>query len=219
MRGVTFEPPPPASRSPLVRRRYLLHASTALVATALLPAGAWAGSQGEVTDLRIERTPRGVLLSAAWRMDLPLLVENALYQGIAMHFIAEVQVVRPRWYWRDKTVAHAVRYLRLSYQPLTRRWRLVQSSTDRSETEGAAASLGQSFDELEDALAALQRVAGWKIADAAALDEGSRYVLDFQFRLDTAQLPRLLQFGAVGRSSWEVAIRRRMEFTAAEATP
>ena len=36
-------------------------------------------------------------------------------------------LVRERWYWYDKEVAAASRYMRLSYQPLTRRWRLLAS--------------------------------------------------------------------------------------------
>ncbi|WP_461466661.1 DUF4390 domain-containing protein [Melaminivora sp.] len=174
-----------------------------------------AQARGEVTELLVEHTDAGVLLSAAWRMVLPTLLENALYQGVALHFIAEAKVVRPRWYWSDKTVAHAVRYFRLSYQPLTRRWRLVQSSTNRESSE-AGTLLGQSFEEFSDAVAALQRLARWKIADASALDDDGGYSVNFQFRLDTSQMPRPLQLGAVGSTNWNVSLTRRIELNPAE---
>ncbi len=201
------------------RRHTLLRAAGWLAGAsgmALAPTRVPAQQRGEVTELRVESTDGGLLLSAAWRMELPALLENALYQGIALHFVAEAQLVRPRWYWSDKVVAHAWRYLRLSYQPLTRRWRLVQSSVDR-EASAAGASLAQSFDDAAEALAALQRIAGWKIADAAALEEGASYLVNFQFRLDTSQMPRPLQFGAVGRSNWQVSLTRRIELPPAEA--
>lgn len=199
-------------------RRRLLRAASVLAAASVLGfTGARAQQRSEVTELLVEHTEGGVLLSAAWQMELPLLLENALYQGIALHFIAEAQILRSRWYWSDKTVAHAVRYLRLTYQPLTRRWRLVQSSTAR-EASGGEASLGQSFGDFDEAMAALQRIARWKIADASALESGASYVVHFQFRLDTSQMPRPLQFGAVGRSSWNVALTRRIELAPTEAS-
>lgn len=173
---------------------------------------------GEITELRVERAENGLVLSGGWRMELPALVENALYQGIAVHFSIEAQVVRPRWYWADKTVARTVRHLRLSYQPLTRRWRLVQSA-GMPEAAGLGVALGQNFDELADALAALQRIARWQIADAALLDDNASYVVDFQVRLDTSQLPRPLQIGAVGRSSWNLSLSRRIVVPPVEAPP
>ncbi|SDM68477.1 protein of unknown function [Oryzisolibacter propanilivorax] len=196
------------------QRRQLLRGAVAVaLAPALASERVAAQQRGEVTEFVVEGTEGGVLLSTTWSMELPQLLENALYQGIALHFVAEAKVERPRWYWSDKTVAHAVRYLRLSYQPLTRRWRLVQVTGERDDSLGNA-SLGQTFDDLEEALSALQRIARWKIADAHALRAGVDYQVSFQFRLDTSQMPRPLQFGAVGRSSWGVALTRSIELPA-----
>ena len=218
MHIVSFPAPCSTQRGPAAGRRRLLRAAGILaVASVLGSTGAHAQQRSEVTELLVEHTEGGVLLSAGWQMELPLLLENALYQGIALHFIAEAQVLRPRWYWSDKTVAHAMRYLRLTYQPLTRRWRLVQSSTAR-EAAGGEASLGQTFGDFDEAMAALQRIARWKIADASALEAGASYVVHFQFRLDTSQMPRPLQFGAVGRSNWNVALTRSIELAPTEAS-
>jgi hypothetical protein len=81
----------------------------------------------EVSELRLERADDGVYLSATLQFALPELAVDALYKGIPMFFVAEAQVLRERWYWSDRQVAAATRYLRLSYQPLTRRWRLSMS--------------------------------------------------------------------------------------------
>lgn len=134
-----------------------------------------------------------------------------------MHFIADAEVLRPRWYWTDKVVAHATRYVRLSYQPLTRRWRLAQSAAPFAAT-GLGVSLDQSFDDLPEVLGALERIARWKIAEEGVIDEGQSYLVNFQFRLDMSQLPRPLQIGAVGGSSWNIALARGARLSAQEAT-
>lgn len=180
------------------------------------PTAARAQGHGEVTQLQLDHTADGLFLTAALQLELPELVEDALYKGISMYFIAEADVVRQRWYWSDKTVARATRFLRLSYQPLTRRWRLVQSSTPFAPT-GLGVSLGQSFDELSDALSAMQRIARWKIADEGVLSEETPYVVNFQFRLDMSQLPRPLQISAVGRSGWSMVLAHSTRLPAAEA--
>jgi len=83
----------------------------------------------EITQLRLERTEEGVLLSANIAFELPTVIDDALDKGIPMFFVAEAVLFRDRWYWYDKQVAAAARHMRLSYQPLTRRWRLVVSPT------------------------------------------------------------------------------------------
>jgi len=171
---------------------------------------------GDVSDLQLQRAPDGLYLTGALQLELPEAVQDALHKGISMHFTAEAEVLRQRWYWTDKVMARATRYLRLSYQPLTRRWRLAQSPVPFAAT-GLGVSLGQNFDELTEALAAMQRIARWKIVDEGILDEGVAYVVNFEFRLDMSQLPRPLQIGAVGGSSWSVALSRSLRLPVAEA--
>lgn len=194
-----------------MRRIAWLLAGLLTLAAAWLPA-ARAQPRGDVTELRLEYTPAAVLLSAAWRMELAPVVESALYQGIAMHFVAEAQVVRPRWYWSDKTVAQATRHLRLSYQPLTRRWRL-NTSSEPLVNAGLGVSLAQNYDSLEEVIAAVQRIGRWKIAEPGELGGSGRHMLRFRFRLDGSQLPRTLQLGSVGQPDWVVSVERRIDLT------
>lgn len=161
----------------------------------------------EVTQLRAERTDEGVLLSAAVRFELPQVVDDALAKGIPMYFLAEAAIYRDRWYWYDKRVAFATRHMRLSFQPLTRRWRL-QISSGAIGSSGLV--LGQMFDTRDEALAAVQRISGWRIADASAVDAESDHTIDFRFRLDVSQLPRPFQIGAVGQAEWIIlAVRNQ----------
>jgi hypothetical protein len=177
-----------------------------LWAAAWVPAGAQV-NPAEVTQLQVERTDEGVLLSATVRFDMPQAVEEALTKGIPMYFVAEATIYQDRWYWYDKRVASAARHMRLAFQPLTRRWRLQVSS---QPIGNSGLILGQMFDTREEALAAVQRVSHWKIADAAEVDPDAKHSIDFRFRLDVSQLPRPFQIGAAGQAEWIIlAVRNQ----------
>ncbi|MBP6598017.1 MAG: DUF4390 domain-containing protein [Giesbergeria sp.] len=159
--------------------------------------------------LRLERSDDGVYLSTTLELVLPPLVEEALYQGIAIYFVTEAEVARERWYWSDKKIIRATRYARLSYQPLTRRWRLNLSSTPFEKTGmGLGVALGQNFDDLDEVLDTLQRIARWRIAEPDALHADTRYRVQLGFRLDQSQLPQPLHIGVLGRSGWDMAVVR-----------
>lgn len=167
-------------------------------------------AQAVVADagqLQLERGEDGLYLSTTLPLVLPELAQDALNKGIAMFFVAEAQVVRDRWYWSDRQVSEATRYMRLSYQPLTRRWRLNISPTPFTNT-GLGVVLGQNFDDYDDALSAIARISRWKIAESGAIDEGGSHSVHFRFRLDMSQLPRPFQIGAVGRSGWNLLVSR-----------
>jgi hypothetical protein len=180
-----------------------------LCACALLlgaAAPAWAQiNPAEVTQLTVERGEDAILLSATVRFDLPQVVDDALSKGIPMYFVAEAAIYRDRWYWYDKRVAFTTRHMRLSYQPLTRRWRLQVSSQPIGHS---GLVLGQMFDSREEALQAVQRVSRWRIAETDAILADGTHNIDFRFRLDVSQLPRPFQIGAVGQADWIILATR-----------
>lgn len=165
---------------------------------------AWAEAPAEVTQLRLERSNDGIVLTAGLKFELPAAVEEALFKGVAVFFVADAEIYRERWYWTDKKVAGAQRHIRLAFQPLTRRWRMAVSS-GLITPNGLGVALNQSFETLDEALAAVRRVSGWRVADLADLEPGARHRLEFRFRLDVSQLPRPLQIGALGQSDWSIA--------------
>lgn len=190
-----------------VLRLFLRHLRALLALCALVGAGlaplAHAETTAEITQMQVERLDDGLYLSANVRFELPSVVQDALRKGISMYFVAEADVQRDRWYWYDKKVATATRHMRLSYQPLTRRWRLTVASGQISSV-GLGATLGHSFDELPEAMATIKRLSSWKIADAAEITPGARHNVELRFRLDVSQLPRPFQIGAVGQPEWRV---------------
>lgn len=158
----------------------------------------------EVTQLRFEREGDAILLSAAISFELPTAVEEALTKGIPMIFVAELELFRERWYWANKKVVSAKRHMRLAYQPLTRRWRLSVAYGPLAAA-GLGVALNQSFETLSDAMASMQRVSGWKIADVAELELDQGHLAEFRYRLDLSQLPRPFQIGSLGQSDWIVS--------------
>jgi hypothetical protein len=193
-------------------RRLLALAALLLVPVlALLPGSAAAT---EITALSAERVDEGVILSAQIRLDLPAQLDDALQKGLPLFFVAEATIFRDRWYWTDKEVARATRYLRLAFHPLTRRWRLLVSN---SPITGTGAALGQSFESREEALAAIERIGGWRIADGPEIDAAPRYTVNLRFRLDLAQLPRPVQIGALGQEDAGVAASRSLRLNSEPA--
>jgi Domain of unknown function (DUF4390) len=164
----------------------------------------------ELAGLELSRTDEGLLLGYTTRFELPRAVADAMQKGVPLYFVAEATVRRSRWYWTDKVVARHTRNWRLTWQPLTRRYRLNLGS------------VGQNYDNLDDALGALQRSGRWQLAEPAELADGGRMAVDFSFRLDTSQLPRPLQISFGGEADWALAIERRIavpEPTFAAASP
>ncbi|OGB41387.1 MAG: hypothetical protein A2461_01825 [Burkholderiales bacterium RIFOXYC2_FULL_59_8] len=155
--------------------------------------------------LRLERADDALWLSTQLQFDLSPAVVDALHKGIPIFFVAEADVLRERWYWINQKVVTAKRQFRLAYQPLTNRWRLNISSGEVVEA-ALGLALNQNFDTWGEALNTVRRISRWKIADASELAPNGRYLIEFRFRLDLAQLPRPLQIGTLGQSDWSVAL-------------
>ena len=185
----------------------LLRGSAAIcLCLALLPASQPVLAV-ELSQLKVERAEDGVYLSAVVAFELPPVVEDALMKGIAMFFVVETDIYQSRWYWTDRRVASATRTIRLAFQPLTRRWRVNISSGVINNSAGLRATLNQNYDTLAEALAAVQRLSRWRIADTAELDPDIVHKLEFSFRLDLSQLPRPFQIGVAGQKDWTIAVR------------
>lgn len=171
---------------------------------ALSPALLHAESQApEVTQMTLERGADSVLLSVNLNFDLPPAVEDALNKGVAVIFVAEAEIYRERWYWLDKRVAVAERHIRLVFQPLTRRWRLALASDAEGHSDLGVA-LAQNYESLQEAMAVVRRLSGWRIARLSDIEAGAKHRVEFRFRLDASQLPRPLQIGTLGQSDWSL---------------
>ena len=165
-------------------------------------------SATELTQLKVERAEDGLYLSALVQFDLPSVVEDALTKGIPMFFVVEADMYQNRWYWTDRRVGSATRTIRLSFQPLTRRWRVNIVTGLINNTSGLRATLNQNYETLPEALSAVQRLSRWKIADNADVDPDIVYKLEFSFNMDLSQLPRPFQIGVSGQKDWTISVQQ-----------
>ena len=194
---------------PLVRphRRWIALAQDArrVVAAALLAAVCLVGGLGfapraqaqgvELPTIVAKRQDGGVVLDFVANLTLSKAVEDALRRGVPVYFVAEATVKKPRWYWRDDRVARISRSWRLSYQPLTSAWRV------------SLGAFSQSYPSLEEALTTITRIAHWRIAESD-VNATDRYYVDFQFFLDSSQLPRPMLLDLSVQSEWKLGVER-----------
>jgi len=168
---------------------------------ALLATGLWllpppaAAERIEVVsaELRPAAEGDGIELDASFDFDLPWTLEDAVNGGVPLYFVVEFELYRARWYWFDERRATATLTYRLSYSPLTRQYRLARGT------------LALPFETLGAALASLRRVSRWTVFERNALVPGSRHAAQLRMRLDTAQLPRPFQIGALTGRDWTLA--------------
>jgi hypothetical protein len=142
-------------------------------------------------------------LSADFDLRFKFVVEQALEQGVPLYFICEFTLTHPRWYWLDEVVTRSEQTIRLSYNTLTRQYRI---------TRGA---LFQNFASLDDALrivghqsaapisAELFKGGGGYISEKL-LHKDNNYVAAVRLRLDVTQLPKPLQVNALTGDDWNL---------------
>ncbi|MDG0853335.1 DUF4390 domain-containing protein [Roseateles puraquae] len=164
---------------------------------ALLPGGARAEGI-ELAQLATRKADDGLELSFTTRFELGAFAEDALHKGVPLYFVAEATVLRNRWYWRDARVARAERVWRVSWQPLTRQYRVSNGG------------LHQSFGTLEEALTVLRGQSAWRIAEPKDIEDGGSYYLEFSYKLDVSQLPRPMQIGL--QSGFALSIEQKRNF-------
>ena len=156
----------------------------------------------EVVDARLAASDEGLLLSADFAFDFNARLQEAVANGVPLHFIVEFELTRPRWWWFNDVAASRRTQWRLSYHALSRQFRL---------TTGA---LHQNFATLEEALEVMRRLRNWQVLEHSVVLSGRNYEAAVRMRLDTAQLPRPLQVSALTNrdlqleSQWKTFIFR-----------
>jgi Domain of unknown function (DUF4390) len=174
---------------------------------ASLPLAGWVASARaqsaprggmELQNLQVQRTDEALSLSYQVRVDLPKDLEDALLKGLSIVFVARANLYRSRWYWTDKPRVEAERRWRLSYQPLTRHWRV--------NIDG----LSRSYDSLREAMGVMQRAGQWRLIEPGPPPDDREHYLEFSFELDKDELPRPLQLSLGGSSDWNLAVQRRL---------
>jgi hypothetical protein len=178
----------PASIAPLSRLR-------ALAAALLIAAfGAPALADGiEVRSVAIEPADDGWNLEAAFDVQFNPRLEEAVNRGVALYFVIEFELSRPRWYWFDEKPVVLSQTYKISYSPLLRQYRFT------------IGNVSQNFTRFEEVTRVLSRLRGWHVADKGALKKDQVYQAAVRMRLDTAQLPKPFQLNAIASREWTLA--------------
>jgi len=147
----------------------------------------------EVQKAAVITAEDGYTLEAEFEITLTPALEDVLNKGVPLYFTLEFELIRPRWYWFNEKITNARQQYRLSYNALTRQYRV------------GVGRLYQNFASLPEGLAFMSRVRMREIAEAVALSKGSSYTAALRMRLDTSQLPRPFQVSAVGSRDWSMS--------------
>jgi len=132
------------------------------------------------------------VLNAEFDLAINPTLEEALQKGVPLYFVFEFELVKPRKYWLDeKTLSISTQY-RVSYNALTRQYRL------------SSGLLGQAFDGIDEVERFLSRVTSRRIAGQGELSKGVRYEAAVRLRLDVNALPKPFQVTALASSEWSL---------------
>jgi Domain of unknown function (DUF4390) len=161
----------------------------AFAASVIAPAPAAADTIG-VKSAELFPEEDGYYLNAEFEFSLNPTLDEALQKGVPLYFVLEFELTRPRWYWVDEKVAQSTTQYRVSYNALTRQYRI------------ASGLLAQTFESLDEVEHFLSRVTAREIARRDQLVKGTRYEAAVRLRLDVNQLPKPFQVSALASREW-----------------
>jgi hypothetical protein len=133
-----------------------------------------------------------VVFTAQFDIALTPTLEEVLNKGVPLYFLLEFELIRPRWYWFDERVLSRQQEYRLSFNALTRQYRL------------GVGNLHQNFATLAEALEVMSRVHRRIEVAPGTLRRDTPYAVGLRFRLDTAQLPKPFQLNALIAREWNI---------------
>ncbi len=181
--------------------------ATSIVLALLLCCGASAWAEGiAVQQASLEAdSVGGWNLDARFDFQLNPSLEDAVNKGIPLYFTTNFELTRGRWYWFDEQTVSTAQSIRLSFQPLTREYRV------------SSGGLQLGFESLKEALAVIKHVTSWHVIDRNEADPGETYTASVRMRLDTDLMPKPFQIDAVNNRDWNLSSEwRHFPFTATD---
>lgn len=137
----------------------------------------------------VQQADDGYVLTAELDIKLTPVLSDALHKGVPIYFVLEFDLIRSRWYWTNEKLASIHQSQRLSYNTLTRQYRV-----------GVGAY--QNFSTLQEALDTMSRLRRRLDTEAGALRKDNAYAASLRYRVDTTRLPKPFQLHT-GRD-WEM---------------
>lgn len=147
----------------------------------------------QVKAAAFEADGKSYLLQADLDIALTHTLEEALNKGVALYFVTEFELSRSRWYWFDRKLVQLKHQYKLSYNALTRQYRL------------SVGNLFQNFATLQEAMGLMSQLRDRVAVEKTALEKGETYVAALRMRLDVSQLPKPFQLNAVASKDWNLS--------------
>jgi hypothetical protein len=192
----------------IIKRLLPLRLAAALVtalALCLTAAGPARADSIAVQRASLQSDSNGWSLDARFDFELNSNLEDAVNKGIPLYFTTDFELSRPRWYWFDEQPVSTSQSIRLSFQPLTREYRV------------SSGGLQFGFSSLNDALAVIKHVTSWHVIDRNQVRTGETYNASVRMQLDIALMPKPFQIDAVNNRDWNLASDwKRFTFTVTE---
>ncbi|MFI4922966.1 MAG: DUF4390 domain-containing protein [Burkholderiales bacterium] len=173
---------------PLWRR----FACAVLFGLALAPGSLFAEGI-QVRSAELEMDTDGYRLNADFDISLTPTLEDALNKGVSLYFVTEFELGRPRWYWFDQKVVELRQQFKLSYNALTRQYRL------------SVGTLFQNYVTLDEAVNVMSQLHNRLVADKDALQKDQKYDAALRMKLDLSQLPKPFQVNALASKDWTLS--------------
>jgi len=163
-----------------------------LALSLLVSASASAADTITVKSAELRADEDGYVVSAEFDLAFNPTLEEAIQKGVPLYFVFEFELLRPRWYWVDEKVLSVSTHYRVSYNAITRQYRV------------ATGLLSQTFDGLDEVERFLSRVNSRQVATLDQLVKGTRYEAAVRMRLDVNALPKPFQVSALASRDWSM---------------
>ena len=150
-------------------------------------------SEAKVIRIEPEIIDQQLTLDVDFQLSLGTMVKDAAERGVPLHFAVDLEIASPRWWWFDKVLVQTSMTRRVTFNMLTRQWRV------------AAGDLFMPVSSLEEALEIISRIRGWPVAPTDRFEPGVKYEGRLRLRLDASQLALPLQIESSKRSDWALA--------------
>lgn len=173
----------------------LILLSTLLFSSPLI----YAKEQGqiEIKSCQLQQCDENLCIDIESDITLGEPIKQALKNGVDLYFVTRFLIMKPRWYWLDEEVARVKDRVELSYQALTRQYRLTQRGQP------------QNFPTLKAALQALGHQQDLPIREHTPLLSDTAYSAVLRIWLDVSRLSKPFQMEWLDTKDWSLSSKKK----------
>lgn len=148
-----------------------------------------------VKSANVVLAERVLLVNARFDLPISARIEEALNKGIPIDVVIDADMVKHRWWWRNRLITDQTLRRRIQFHALSRQY-LVSGLQAHEPSE--------SFGSLTQALAHAGTLDDFRIFLTAkkVIEADARYLLRLRARLDIEALPMLMRPLAYATPSW-----------------